>query len=325
MQKQKWRMHPTFVSVGPSGFSLVEVIVVIGIIGLLSSVVLPAVQSVRSRGIRLQCSNNMKQLGIAAHTYHSTFGTFPGGNSPMVQILPSLDQAALAEQIMANIFSPTTPFDRGGRVATFICPGDSIADLHRGSVPSYLLNGGSGLQKFGWNGSVSRVPGVADAGFLTTANFTDGLSQTSLMSELLVSENGQAAVVFANSDEKKRRFSAFTVNALWQAIELDQFAMECTNSPQWPAPNTFMPRGDTIIGTPVGYHHILTPNQNSCLNGSPVLSNARVFQAVTSNSTHVGGVNVLLGDGSIRFVHDSIDRGVWRSLGSRNGSDSTNE
>jgi len=307
------------------GISLVEILISIGIVGMLAALLMPAVQAIRLRASKMQCSSNMRQIGVAAHNYHSTFGMFPGGTFPMIQMLPSLGQGSLADQIMADIFNSSAPFDNGARVAVYMCPDDTVAFKRSGSIPSYLFNGGAGVQKYGWNGAISHSfqPGVGT--FLAAADFSDGLSQTAMMSELLVSENGTNVVAFANSIEKQRRFSAFTVTALWQPTELEAFTVECEDNAQWPSPNTFFPRGDSIIGAPLGYNHILTPNKNSCLNGSPVLLDARTYQSVTANSNHAYGVNVLLGDGSIRFIPNSVDCRVWRSMGSRNGSDSTSE
>ena len=102
------------------GFTLIELLVVIAIIGVLVAILLPAVQQAREVANRSRCSNNLKQLGVALHNYHETFGTFPIGAlaqrgigpSWQVCILPYLDQGALYDRfsmVGANNGAPTLP------------------------------------------------------------------------------------------------------------------------------------------------------------------------------------------------------------------------
>ena len=88
-----------------SAFTLIELLVVIAIIGVLIALLLPAVQSAREAARRAQCTNNLKQLGIALHSYHDAIGSFPLGRtipfdasySPMARILPFVEQATISE------------------------------------------------------------------------------------------------------------------------------------------------------------------------------------------------------------------------------------
>ena len=93
------------------GFTLVELLVVIAIIGILVGLLLPAVQAAREAARRMQCSNNLKQMGLALHNYHDTFNRFPGntatpqgsqqlGASWLVKILPQLEQSAAFNQLV---------------------------------------------------------------------------------------------------------------------------------------------------------------------------------------------------------------------------------
>ena len=73
------------------------------------------------------------------------------------------------------------------------------------------------------------------------------------------------------------------------------------------------------------YNTIQTPNRHSCVNGETGTGRASEFAAITASSLHTGGVNVAMADGSVRFVSDSIDRSVWRAIGTRNGNETVGE
>src|ERR1700761_7691120 len=101
-------------------FTLIELLVVIAIIAILIALLVPAVQKVREAAARTQCTNNMKQLGIAFHAYHDTYAQFPfeNGGQPtvLVSILPYIEQSALYSLITTSGVASAQP------VKTYICP-----------------------------------------------------------------------------------------------------------------------------------------------------------------------------------------------------------
>ena len=126
-------------------FTLVELLVVIAIIGILIALLLPAVQAAREAARRSQCSNNLKQLGLALHNYHDTFKAQPprqggplwsGGSltnpprhSAFVNLLPFIEQDARYSQIMTsqlNAWSGGADSGYVGEIAPFICPSDGL-------------------------------------------------------------------------------------------------------------------------------------------------------------------------------------------------------
>ena len=149
---------------GRIGFTLVELLVVIAIIGVLVGLLLPAVQAAREAARRMQCSNNLKQIGLAYHNYHSTFNSFPASwyihlpvpsyniQSGLVGLLPFMEQTALYAQYN-NAYSPT---NEGGPISVanvaviatplpmFVCPsapGGGADRIYTAVIPAGGLPG----------------------------------------------------------------------------------------------------------------------------------------------------------------------------------------
>lgn len=277
------------------GFTLVEICVVIAIMGVLIAILLPAVQQSREAARRITCSNNLRQLGIALHNFHSTHQRFPPGRGDPIPgvfslhafLLEYFDQAATAHISMLR------------------CPSDPLADGVPGSVfgpTNYAANAGSGLKQYG---SLMDSDGVFFKGSrIGLRDITDGSSQTVAMSERL---NGPGVQ------------SSSTIEADTQRLMLeipggdDTKPTICTSSS---AGDTYRERGAKWILGNYGntiYNHYYLPNEPTwdCMN----LQQQKAL--VAARSLHLGGVTVLLCDGSVRFVSDSIDLSTWQSLATR--------
>lgn len=192
------------------GFTLVELLVVIAIIGVLVALLLPAVQAAREAARRTQCSNQLRQWGLAAHNYHDTFGSFPMTNaqnylpntqgfSPQARLLPFVEQVNLQNQLDFAQPAFTGPFNAlvpnpafaatfAQRIAVALCPSDPAPPLNVGAGGTsycginYMVSYGSGT---GTNYDLRwRTDGIvyenAGARF---ADITDGTSNTVMMSE----------------------------------------------------------------------------------------------------------------------------------------------
>jgi prepilin-type processing-associated H-X9-DG protein len=142
---------------------------------------------------------------------------------------------------------------------------------------------------------------------VTPGAVTDGLSNTALASEILIAVD--------TAPEPRR--------AVWDVpvpmqlpSQLDAFANECDAlAGPFPWPST---RGVTWLGrdlSDTGYNHVLSPNRNSCKNGD--VQNG----AFAAESSHPGGVNVLMADGHAKFIEEAVERTIWRALGSRNNGE----
>lgn len=304
------------------GFTIIELLVVIAISSLLIAMLMPAIQSARESARRMQCGAKLKQLGLGLFNYESTHGCLPSGYWHRVALLPYLDQAALYSQVQAEISTPPLGINKFIPlvIPAYLCPSDSAANTIGDSVTrvgaaNYVACSGTGIQQGGFNGMFNFGFDFKDmrGSSVRLSEVTDGLSNTVAMSEAL-----HATVTVDNWCHERLR-------AVWELpppasgpTDFDAFVDACEALPPYPA--QFGYQGQIERGVPwfVGdqgkgmYNHILPPNRPSCTPG-----NAPPYGCYPATSGHITGVNALLGDGSTTFVSRSIDRRVWRDMGSR--------
>ena len=299
-----------------TGFTLVELLVVITIIGILISLLLPAVQAAREAARRTQCSNNLKQLALAMHGFHEQRGTLPPGMNDwfggtwMVYILPFTEQYNLFNQYVnlgGKMWNPSThPGYRdtpnsiitSSRLATATCPSDT-ANKYTASgwnltKHNYAVNYGNTGQdnanigenytpRADLNGVIFLGAPFANRTTFTFAQIKDGLSNTLLMAELIQTEaadDGRGLTWWGDG----AGFSAYL------------------------APNSSEPDITTACGADV-----VEPPCASVSSTMPSMFGSR--------SRHPGGVHVALGDGSVRFVNNSINIDTWRALATTRGNE----
>jgi prepilin-type N-terminal cleavage/methylation domain-containing protein len=303
-----------------AGFTLVELLVVIAIIGILVGLLLPAVQAAREAARRMQCSNNLKQISLALHNYHSAMKIYPFGNggttppsgspgySAVSMLLPYMEQVPLYRKIDFSfpLIHPVNIEARLTPVATFLCPSDrDNPQPQMGGAINYMGNKGS--MHF-WNASEQNGLFIGRVAF-RMRDVTDGLSNTAAFAERLLADGNNGVV-----DRRADVFLAFGDPATPDdAITMCE-AVNVTNlMHQFPI---FM--GAPWMNGQHTYMHVDTPNRRSC-----GFFPTKATMPATSN--HFGGVNMTLCDGSVRFVTNSIDRIVWRALGSRNLGEITSD
>jgi prepilin-type N-terminal cleavage/methylation domain-containing protein/prepilin-type processing-associated H-X9-DG protein len=330
-----------------SAFTLIELLVVIAIISVLIALLLPAVQSAREAARRMQCSNNMKQVGLAMHNYESIAGAFPMtgvidtrptayaawvGWSGHARILPLMEQGPMFNSV--NITLPYTTPDNytvaSTTVSSFICP----SEVDSSPTPaSSFFNTPKGVSNYGLNMGdwfIFAVGGPLTRGVFAPnlsrriASFTDGTSNTVLASEVKIRSPEYNCIPGLSIINNPLSVPDPTANPFVVAPEyggtcgavgqshtawVDGNAQETGMTTAWP-PNK------QILG--------LHGEGDLDLQGTPLFMGGALgptFAAITSRSYHPGGVNALLADGSVRFIKSSIAGSTWRALGTIAGGE----
>lgn len=307
-----------------SGFTLVELLVVISIIGIMVSLLLPSVQAAREAARRLQCSNNLKQIGLAMHNYHDVCRVLPFGQggtgdrySAISMLLPYMEQQPLYASIDFRL-PYTDPVNLAARLielGSLRCPSDSPNPLPQtGGAINYMANKGNGIlwrDATGPNTGLEPPNGVFYFRSATRfAHIRDGLSNTAAFSERVLAD-GSNGIVSPVADVFFHPGAPTTQNDAMNLCE----ALDINNLlNQFPL---FM--GAPWLDGQHTYLHATGPNSRSC-------GFFLVLRAVMPpSSRHPNGVQQLLCDGSVRFVTDQIDLLVWRGLGSRDGHETLTE
>jgi prepilin-type N-terminal cleavage/methylation domain-containing protein/prepilin-type processing-associated H-X9-DG protein len=317
-----------------SAFTLIELLVVIAIISVLIALLLPAVQAAREAARRIQCTNNLKQIGLGMHNYQESRGCLPASdmvyNSTILQtdlsalsmILPYLEQTNVYNSInfdfaYANPSSvtPTPPYPNDTARMTvvngFVCPSDLPSPIPSlGGQTNYMANMGSWIVWQAANGpnvGLAAPNGIFYGDSATSfAAITDGLSNTTLFSERVLAD-GNNAIVSPIADVF---FSPAAPTTLDDAVAQCQ-AVDITNlGNQFPL----------YMGAPWlnGQHiflQVTPPNTRSC--GFFLYLRA----IMPASSRHPGGVNTCFADGSVKFIKDAISVQTWRALGTRAGGE----
>lgn len=303
------------------GFTLIEMLVALTIIGILTALILPAVQSARESSRRLKCASNLKQIGIALAAYEQAAGAYPPriGYSPHVMLLPWLEQKPLYDSVnfdpmpleaMLNfenhhVTISTTVVD------TFLCPSTPLRSMPgSGAFTSYGGNAGVHFHKDGDNGIFGTRTTMA-------TKVSDGLSNTAVFSEY--------ETLPGSVHESRWNRVQFLIEprTLGERSSLDEFFKRCSEADVRSVKFQWHSRGSNWIQAGIEktfYYHSLPPNRQHCTVW--YLTQKGTWPA---GSVHSGKTQTVFADGHVRAVKDSVDTAVWRAIGSRNGAESFSE
>ena len=325
-------------------FTLIELLVVIAIIAILIGLLLPAVQKVREASSKAQCSNNLKQLGLAMHSYHDVFRIFPrnytrvGTNawealSVNFLLLPYLEQNGLFQKFLlpadpavgdsaawANDWTLANT-----KLKVFICPSSEPATLR---TSDYWGGPGS---NYGWSTGSSTETNWAGSRFngmisyqsdTKMSDVSDGLSNTLLASELLAGTGASGAAgnfprdifytsngIF-NSVVNKNFPTKAELTTIGTAAKTAPSGVRGTMGGNW----AWYSAGQSTLTTaaPPNWEYP-TAGGDCCPGGAHDWGNG----IIPPRSRHTAGVNALFGDGSLRFIRDSVTLITFQCLGNK--------
>lgn len=293
-------------------FTLIELLVVIMIVGLLIALLLPAVQSARESSRRMTCLNNLRQIGLAFHSYHAINDCFPASGmrrSLFVAVLPQLELNTIYNAFNFNAsFSTPGPGSPNLSVQSvvinlLVCPSDSPPRFPVGTT-NYACSRGVDLRDQIDNGALpswSKTPfGMRD--------ITDGSAATVMISEWVCSPG-----FLLEPDIKGSVF--MTPGNTHYRDQLQAFLDVCKSMDPNTAPIGLSDKGWNWTGEGYAvtrYNHNMTPNSLSCIYDGWVMEGA-----YTASSHHPGGSHSLFADGHARFIKQTISTETWWAIGTR--------
>ena len=304
-----------------SAFTLIELLVVIAIIAILIALLVPAVQKVREAAARLQCQNNLKQIGLALHGFHDSYKGFPKAGEKSnelswhVFVLPYLDQVPLYDKFNLTTVGPFTGPNRIVHslqsVPVYLCPSSPVKKMVMGPSPPHNVN----------------APEVISGEPVFTTHYYGVMGP--------VGTNPVTGAPYRFDSNGAATHGGFSLQGIFQR----DLTATAINGPEIGLKAVQVTDGTSntlLVGEISWVNNITGTRYRSWVRGcdsAPVCAGCRnivnginspsitLFNEISFGSMHAGGANFLMGDGTVRFINQSINLGTYRSLASYDGAE----
>jgi prepilin-type N-terminal cleavage/methylation domain-containing protein/prepilin-type processing-associated H-X9-DG protein len=292
------------------GFTLIELLVVIAIVAILIGMLLPAVQKVREAASRAKCQNNLKQIGVALHNYHGVHGRFPSAGDTSTELSWHVDILPLIEQepfyrgfsFAAGSYQGAQKIDLAlSRINTYLCPSSPVEQMEQGpndNINSGELVGGQPTYTthyYGIMGPKGTNPVTGSAYLENNTGPHGGFALQGIFQR----PTGTRMAEITDGTSRTLMVGEMSWDDNATGTRYRTWVRGCDSAP--------------VCG-----------GCKNVVNGIN-LHSTTTFMDMPMGSMHIGGTNFAMGDGSVRFLRDSIDITTYRAMASKNGNEVQSE